>query len=187
MKPTTHYSQSALNYAKAVLELAEESKLPLESVGQELSALREMVETNETFRLYLADPAISSVERGQVLKRVLSGKVSPVLLQVLGVLNDKGRLPLLREVANAYDELLDEKLGKVEVDMTVAQKLSPDQLEQARKRIGEALKRDAVVHAYVDENIIGGMVLRVGDQLIDASVKYQLQAMKEKLLAARAK
>jgi F-type H+-transporting ATPase subunit delta len=82
---------------------------------------------------------------------------------------------------------VDEKLGKVEVDLMVAQKLTEAQVEEARKSISAALKRDAVVHVYVEEDLIGGAVLRIGDRLVDASVKYQLVAMKEKLLASRRK
>jgi F-type H+-transporting ATPase subunit delta len=74
------------------------------------------------------------------------------------------------------------------VDVTVAQRLSPDELENVRRRVSQALGKDAVVHQYVDESIIGGLVLRVQDQLIDASVRYQLDAMKQRLLqAARAR
>jgi F-type H+-transporting ATPase subunit delta len=186
MKEPTHYSQAAVSYARALLELADEQK-QIEPIGQELSSLRELVETDETFRLYLADPSIGGIERWAVLKRVFDGKLSPLVLHFLGVLNDKGRLGLLAEIANAYDDLLDEKLGKVEVDLIVAQKLSPDQLEEAKRRISDALKREAVVHPYVDDSIIGGLVLRVGDKLIDASVKSQLAAMRERLLAANSK
>jgi F-type H+-transporting ATPase subunit delta len=103
------------------------------------------------------------------------------------VLNEKNRLSMLTQIADAFDALLDEKLGKVEVDLFVAQKLSPDQLEEAKQKISQALNREAVVHAYVDESIIGGAILRVGDKLIDASVKNQLQSIKEKLLAAKPK
>ncbi|HEV8291714.1 MAG TPA: F0F1 ATP synthase subunit delta, partial [Tepidisphaeraceae bacterium] len=87
-------------------------------------------------------------------------------------------------ITQAYQELLDEQLGKVEVDMTVAHRLEGAALEQVRKRISQALKKDAIVHQYVDDKIIGGMVLRVDDKLIDASVKSQLEAMKRQLLAA---
>ena len=69
MREPTHYSLAAVSYAQALLELAEEQKLPLESVGQELDSLRELVETDETFRLYLADPSVNSVRRWAVLKR----------------------------------------------------------------------------------------------------------------------
>jgi F-type H+-transporting ATPase subunit delta len=80
--------------------------------------------------------------------------------------------------------MLDEQLGKIEVDVTVAQKLSSEQLEEVRQRVSAALKKDAVVHQYVDESIIGGLVIRVQDKLIDASVKTQLAAMKQQLLSA---
>jgi len=72
----------------------------------------------------------------------------------------------------------------VEVDVTVAQKLDSHTLEEVRKKISAALKKDAIVHQYVDDKIIGGMVLRIDDKLIDASVKSQLEAMKRQLFAA---
>ena len=85
----------------------------------------------------------------------------------------------------AYGDLYDERHGKVEVDVIVPQKLTPDELERIRRQVGAALKKDAVVHPYVDESLIGGMVLRVGDRLIDGSVKGQLAAMKKQMLARR--
>ena len=88
---------------------------------------------------------------------------------------------------DAYEDLLDERLGKVEVDVTVAVRLSPDELESVRQRIGAALKKDAVIHQYVDESIIGGMILRVEDRVIDSSVRYQLEAMRKNLLSAAPK
>ena len=103
----------------------------------------------------------------------------------LRLLNVKGRLGLLRQIDQAFDDLLDEQFGKVEVDVTVAQRLSDDELEQVRQTVGAALKRDAVIHQYVDESIIGGLVLRVQDRLIDSSVRAQLAAIKEQMLAAR--
>jgi F-type H+-transporting ATPase subunit delta len=185
MTESTHYSQAALSYAKALLELAEEQKLSLESIGQEMSSLHEVIDGDDSFRLFLADPSVSHERRWNTLKGVLEPRVSKVILHLLGVMNDKGRLGLLREVADAYGDLLDQKLGKVEVDVTVAAKLSPEQAEEVRQRVSTALVRQAVIHLYVDESIIGGMVLRVGDQLIDASVRNQLQSLKERLLSAK--
>ncbi len=80
-----------------------------------------------------------------------------------------------------FCDLLDEKYGKIEVDVTTAHKLTADELENVRQRVSTALKRDAIIHQYVDESLIGGMLLRVQDQLIDASVKSQLEKIKQKL------
>ena len=187
MKEPTHYSLAAQSYAQAILELAEERRAPLDSIAGDLKGLRELVQTNDTFRQYLGDPAIAREARWDVLRKALGNQISPLLLQVLGVMNQKNRLSMLTQVSDAFDELLDEKLGKVEVDLIVAQKLSPEQLGEATQRISQALKREAVVHPYVDESIIGGVIVRVGDKLIDASVKNQLHSIKEKLLAAKPK
>ena len=136
---------------------------------------------------HLAACTDCSQEREQLLEKIFRNQVSPLVFNTLGVMNQHGRLGLLDQMAGAYGDLLDEQLGKVEVDVTVAQSLSPEQLETARQRISQALKRDAIVHQYVNADIIGGMIVRVGDKLIDASVKYQLSAMRDQLLAATPK
>ena len=80
-----------------------------------------------------------------MLDATFRGKVSQLLWNFLGVLNLKGRLALLSEIIAAYDDLMDEKHGKIEVDVTVARKLSPEDLEMVRQRVSSALKKDAVV------------------------------------------
>jgi F-type H+-transporting ATPase subunit delta len=183
-KSTNHTSPYAHAYAQSLLELANEQK-QAPQIGEELGQLRQIVDENRTFRLFLADPAIGVWERGEVLKRVFGeGKVSPLLYNFLRVLNAHGRLRGLGEIIDAYDDLLDAQLGKIEVDVTVAQKLTPQQLEQVRDRVSAALKKQAVVHQYVDPNLIGGMVVRVQDKLIDASVRTQLAALRRQMVAS---
>jgi len=103
------------------------------------------------------------------------------------VANRKGRLGDLRQIASTYSELLDQQSGIVEVDVYVAQKLSDDEMEEVRQKVGAALKREVVLHQYVDESIIGGLVLRLEDRLLDASVRAQLKSIRRQLLAARRK
>ena len=181
---TTHHSVAVLAYAQSLLDLANEQN-QAEAIGEELAQLREIIEQNPTFGLYLADPAIGHDERAAILKAIFAGKVAPLLWNFIGVLNLKDRLKDLPEMAAAYKDLLDEQLGKIEVDLTVAQKLPDDQFEHVRQQISAALKKDVVVHQFVQESIIGGMMLRVKDKLIDASVRNQLQSIREKLLTAR--
>jgi F-type H+-transporting ATPase subunit delta len=179
----THASPLAVAYAQSVLDLANAAG-QAEPIGQELAGLKQIVDENPSFREVLTNPSISQDERGELLERIFRSRISSLLFNTLGVLNQHGRLGLIDQIATAYDDLLDEQLGKVEVDLTVAQRLSSDQLEQARQRISSALGRDAVVHQYIDESIIGGIIVRVGDKVIDASVKQQLAAIRQQLLAA---
>jgi F-type H+-transporting ATPase subunit delta len=186
MANTTHQSPTAVTYARALLELAQ-AQGKHQEIGQELADLYEILLGDPTLQDFLGNPAIGHEERTRLLDKAFKPQVDPLLANFLGVMNLHGRLGLLGQVAQAYSDLLDDLLGKIEVDVTVSQRLTDDELEQVRQKVGAALKRDAVVHQYVDESIIGGMVLRVGDQLIDASVKSQLDTMKRQLLAARPK
>ncbi len=167
-------------YAAALAELAEENNA-VEPVANDAGALREALSDNPEFADFLKNPSIEESEKQTVLDNALSD-AHQLVKNFVGLMNSRGRLGILPETLEAFEVLLDEKLGKVEADLTVAQKLDDDALERVRSRVGKAFGRDAVVHQYVDPEIIGGLVLKVGDQVIDASVRRQLEAMRERLL-----
>ncbi|MEL7238077.1 MAG: ATP synthase F1 subunit delta [Planctomycetota bacterium] len=177
---TEHHSALALTYAESLLELAEERN-EIEPVSNDAAAVSEVLDESETFVRFLKDPGISEEERQNVLDKTFGG-ANVLLKNFLSLLNTRGRLGELPAILDAFEFLLDQKLGKIEVDVTVAEKLSDSDLEDVRQRVGKAMGKDAVVHQYVDPDIIGGLVLNVGDRVIDASVRRQLAAMKEKLL-----
>lgn len=184
MSPKIHTTPLATAYARSILDLANE-RGQAEAVGHELEELAGIVQSDASFENFLANPAIGEMERGRVIEKVFRGRVSDLVLNFLMVVNRNRRLGLLQQIANAYADQLEDQLGKIEVDVFVAQRLTRDQIEQVRQRVSAVLKKDAVVHQYVDESIIGGLVIRVEDRLIDASVRAQLRAVRRKLLAAR--
>lgn len=184
MAKVKHNSAASLAWARALIELAEEQK-QLEPIGAELAQIAALVREHPNFARFLADPTVSQVERGETVARIFGNQIQPLLRNFLGVLNARNAMSTLAAVADAYHDLLDVKLGKVEVDVTVAHALSPQDLNNVRKRISEALNKEAVVRQKVDDRIIGGMVLRVGDRLIDGSVRAQLQDMEQQLLSGR--
>jgi F-type H+-transporting ATPase subunit delta len=179
-------SAAATAYARALLDLAKADNQAQE-IGQELTQIRELLDADSAFEQFLSNPAVGVDARLPVLQKAFDGKVNGLTWNFLRLLNQKGRLSLLRQITDVYDDLLDELYGKVEVDVTVAQRLDEGELEDVRRVVSEALKRDAVVHQYVDDSIKGGQVLRLHDKLIDTSVRAQLAALKQQMLAARPK
>lgn len=179
----THSSPLAVTYAQSLLELGNERGQAAE-IGQELTAIGEILDAEPVFRDYLADPGVGREQRTAAVQKIFNGRVSEVVNSFIGILNRHGRLALLPQIITAYDELLDAQIGNVEVDVTTAQRLGSEQVEQVRQRVSQSLGKNAVVHQYVDESIIGGLVVRVGDKVIDASVREQLRAMREQLLTA---
>ncbi len=184
--PTTQSNPAAVPYARSMIELAEPQG-QVDSIGAELADLRQVLRANPSFAQFLTDPGVGDIERNGAIERILKGRVSPLVWNLVGVLNKKDKLNMLPAVADAYDKLLEARRGIVEVDVTVAHQLSPDDLELVRSRVSAALGKDAVVHQRVDESIIGGIRLRVGDREIDASVKHQLTALRQRLLTSRRK
>lgn len=186
MAQIIHHDPVALAYAGSLLELASESGADAR-IGAELKDVRQLLKDNESIRLYFADPSVSSEERSRTIKSAFSGRVSTLVLNTILVLNSKGRLSFLGQVADAYQTLMDEKLGNIEVDVTVASELNSSQIEEVRQLINKGLGKNAVIRQQVDESIIGGLILKVGDRQIDGSVKTQLNKIREKLLLSKAK
>jgi F-type H+-transporting ATPase subunit delta len=119
--------------------------------------------------------------RGASLKRIFENRVTDLTLRFLLVLNDKGRLSRLESVVGAFDTLVQEAFGRVEVDVFTAAPLGREQVDDIRRRIHAALNREPVLHPYTDTSMIGGLKLRIGDQLIDGSVATQLRRMRSEL------
>lgn len=173
----------ANQYARALLELAN-SRGQAAEMRDELHGLSTIIQSNPMFKAFCEDPAIGRDERRAVLERTFRGKLSELLMNALLVLNVKGRLYLLPQIALQYQMMLDRQMGNVQVDLTVAQPMDEATLGNVQSRISQAIRKNAVVTQIVDESIIGGMIARVDDRLIDGSVKAQLEAMRQQLASA---
>ncbi len=178
-------SPAATAYAQAAIELAADAGKLLE-VGEELAQVAQLVREDGLLQAFFADPAITPRERWEAIQKSFAGRTSQVFLNLLGVMNEKGRLPLIGQIAQAYQQMLDERQNRVRVEVTVAQTLNEQELAEVQTRVGAALGKTAIVEQRIDDSIIGGLVLRVQDKMMDASVKAQLEALRRQLLASRA-
>lgn len=172
-------------YAQSLLELAEAAggDAKIAEIGEELAAVLEVVNGDAMIAEFLRSPIVERKKRGTSLRTVLDGRVSDLLLRFLLVLNDKGRLGRIDDVAAAFDELLNQRFGKVEVDVyTVDGRLDDAQLSLLAEKVRTRLGKEPVFHQYADASLIGGLVLRVGDQLIDGSVRGRLRGLREAIL-----
>jgi len=173
---------AAQTYARALLDLATQQNAA-EPAGQELTDLSSVIRADPAFGAFLRDPRVGVARRWASVDKTLGSQVSRLVRNFLGVLSQHDRLGLLPEIATAYHKLLDEQIGRVEVTVTVAQQLDEGALADVAARVGQALQKEAVVRQVVDESIIGGLIVRVEDKLIDASVRHQLESLRRQLRA----
>ncbi len=185
MSATTTSQPDALSrvYASALFETAEKAggQDAIEGTLSELEDILELARENPTFGEFLSSQILGAKERSASLAAIFGGRASDHVVRFLQVLNEKGRLGHLGAVAAAYDGLVQEKFGRVEVDVFTASPAEQGDLDSLKNRLREALGKEPVLHAYTDESMIGGLKLRIGDELIDASVATQLRRVREDL------
>jgi F-type H+-transporting ATPase subunit delta len=182
--PLSHAQPTALAnvYARSLLELcAQQGREAVEEAQSQLEDILELARANPKFAELLSSRVISTKARKASLEKIFKGKVADGVYRFLQVLNDKGRLANLPAISAAFDQLVLEKFGRVEVDVFTAQPIDGGTSGAIRDRLQNALKKDVVVHSYTDEAMIGGIKLRIGDQLIDGSVAAQLRQMRDKI------
>lgn len=172
-------------YAQSLMELAEAAggEDKISETGQELESLLEIVRSEASFAEFLRSPIVKRSSRRDSIRRMLDGRISDLLLRFLLVLNDKGRLGRLADIAAAFEESLNERFGRVEVDVyTMDGRLDEAQLSLLADKVRTRLGKEPVFQQYADPSLVGGLVLRVGDQLIDGSVRGRLRGLRESLL-----
>jgi F-type H+-transporting ATPase subunit delta len=170
-------------YAEALFEMAEAEggRERLESLAGELDELVELTRAEAQLSEFMASQIVAKKDRERSLREIFGGRVSDLLLNFLLVLNHKERLNLLLPIVTSYQELVQERFGRVEIDVFTRFALSQEAVERIRGRLQEAMQREPVLHAYTDEEMIGGVRMRVGDKLIDGSIATRLRRMRDLL------
>lgn len=173
----------ANTYARALFDLAiqQGGQERAESMSGELEDIVELARADAHFSEFLASRVLGVKERDASLERIFAGRCSPLVLNFLRLLNRKGRLSHLPPITQAFDALVQEQFGRVEVDVYTPAPIDDAQLRSIRDRLAAALGKEPVIHPYTDPGMIGGVKLRIGDQLIDASVSARLRQMRDRL------
>jgi F-type H+-transporting ATPase subunit delta len=173
----------AMIYAKTLLQMVEQKggRDAVMGILGELEDILEIARENPRFGEFLASRVVSETKRATSLLKVLGGRVSDITLRFLQVVNRKGRLGHLPAIVAAFDLCAQEKFGRVEVDVYTAEPIDASGSKKIQDGLALALKKEVVIHPYIDHAMIGGVKIRVGDQFIDASVATQLRKMSDTL------
>ena len=170
----------AENYAETLLELGFRDDRA-EEYGDLLSDVAELYRQERNFRLFLETPRIQPAEKKRLLREALGDRVPATFLHFLLLVIEKRRQRVLPEMEVAYREKLDERRGRVRARVTLA--VEPDQelREEIADRLTGMLDRQVVPRFVRDEDILGGLVVRVGDRVLDATLRRRLYELRRKL------
>ena len=175
----------AQTYARSLFELAESEggQERTEDILGELEDILEIARSDASFGEFISSRIVSAEAREGTLRTILAGRASDLTLRFMMVLNRKRRLGALSGVVAAYDAIVQERFGRIEVDVFTPAPADADQLGSIKERLGSLLSKEIVLHPYTDEKMIGGIKLRIGDQLIDGSVETQIRRLRDRFAA----
>lgn len=174
----------AERYAQALFELGEESG-QLSSIAEKMRSFADTYEGSRNLRDALRNPLVSKEERRALLSAV-AGKLSvpDVAEKCLQVMADRGRLAALSAMALRLTEMVDMKEGVLRASVTTAAKMPESYYQSLTSNLSAATNKRIVLTREVDEDLVGGAIARIGDALIDGSVRGKLQKMERTLLSA---
>lgn len=174
----------AERYARALLEVALDKKADLDLIGRELADIAELLATHPRLADALATPAIAADKRVAVLNDVLGKeKLTPATFNLVRLLTVRERMSSFGLVVEQFRRLLLEHKLIQPGEVTSAHPLTDEQQKRLSDSLGEALGKRMELSFENDANLVGGLVVRVGNRVYDASVITQLARIKEKALS----
>ncbi|MBN1505747.1 MAG: ATP synthase F1 subunit delta [Sedimentisphaerales bacterium] len=168
-------------YARSLMDLAKQSQL-VEAVAADFDTISTLLTDNPSFEAFLASPYFNEKTKRDVVRNVLTGSLQTLTLHFLFVMIDHNRGRLLPEIIGRYRQLYRVYQGYQTVEVTVAQPMSDEQVQKLSKELAEAMNARIDLDVHVDASILGGLIVRYGDQMVDNSVKGRLTRTVHQLL-----
>jgi F-type H+-transporting ATPase subunit delta len=169
-------------YARSLFEVAKEHD-KLDEIHEQLDEFVDALEATHDLQVFLFSPYFSTAEKKEGLRKVLEGP-DPALENFLELLIEKHRTPVLFRIRRQFDERWQDEHRLLPVQVTSAVELDDATVEQIKNSIAEQTDRQIELTAEVDPDILGGIVLRVGNSILDASIKNRLETLRRQVARA---
>jgi ATP synthase F1 delta subunit len=169
-------------YARSLFEVAQEQN-KLDTVRDELGAFADAVDANRELQTFFFSPYFSTAEKADGLDRAVSG-ADPVVVNFLKLLIENHRTPAVFRVRREFDRLWREENKRLPVQVTSAVELDQATVSQIGDRIAQQTGQKIDLSASVEPDIIGGIIVRVGNSILDASVRNRLEQLRKQVARA---
>ena len=169
-------------YARALFEVASEQD-SLDEVREQLGAFADAVHENRDLAVFFFSPYFSVLEKKDGLQRTVLD-ANPAIDNFLQALIERHRMPAIFRIRSQFDALWDEERKLLPVQVTSAIELDAETVQSLGERIGKEIDRTVEVSSNVDPDILGGIVLRVGNVILDASIRNRLEQLRKQVAQA---
>ena len=170
------------NYAEALIILARKTD-EVEEYGALLNAIAVAMNEDQTLRTFLESPKLSASHKIEILEKALGRRVPKLFLRYLETVIQKRRQMLIPEIASEYQTLVDAAENRLHANVTVARDTSEPEREALARQLSRLFGKRVVPHITTNPAIIGGLIVKVGDTVMDGSVRRRLSVLKQRMLS----
>lgn len=174
----------ARNYAEALLELANRDG-DLRGWGEMIDQIANAMQSDRRLRVFLESPRVSAQKKNEIFQTAFGSQLPRNFVRFLRALVTNRRQMLIPTIAAEYHDLVDRVEGRVHASVTVAREAEDADRELIASQLSKKLGKEVVPHFQVNPGILGGVIVRVGDVVLDGSVRRRLATLRGRMLAAR--
>jgi F-type H+-transporting ATPase subunit delta len=174
----------ARNYAETLFALASKAE-DLRGWGKLISDVAAAMDQDATLRLFLESPRISGAEKIRVLGQAFQDRMPRLMVRFLQILVTHRRQMLIPEIAREYQDIVDEAEGRMHARVTLARESSDAEVQAIGAQLSRVFGKEVIPHVAIDPSIIGGVVVNVGDTVLDGSVRKRLGTLRRRMLRGR--
>jgi F-type H+-transporting ATPase subunit delta len=171
-------------YATSLVEFGQEKKV-LPEIEEEIKFLADLVTENKDFRLFLSAPEITRESKKEFIEKVFKGNLSELMINFLKVLLDNDRQSCLVDINQALGTLLDQVNNRQKVTIVTSVEIDEAMKSKLSARLKDVLKKDIILNVEINTKILGGIIIKVGDTVIDGSLLKDLKNIKNNLLNSK--
>ena len=169
-------------YSRSLFEVAKEHD-KLDLIKEQLGQFADALEQNRELAIFFFSPYFSTEEKKRGLERALV-EADPTLVNFLELLIEKHRMPVIFRIRRQFDALYDREHKQLPVEVTSAVDLDANVVQALEQRIREQTGQNVQLESNVDPDILGGIVLRVGNSILDASIRHRLEQLRREVARA---
>lgn len=174
----------AMRYAEAFFSIAQDNN-KIDEYQQELELIIKNIEEIENLKAYLGHLIIPAKEKKELISKIFADEVSPVVLNFLMIIIDKRREVYLGSIVEEYKELADISRNIAKADLISAQEVPANEVKALAEKLSTSTGKTVQIKQIIDPSLIGGVKIRIGDQIIDGTVAKKLEMLKTQLLQTK--
>jgi len=168
-------------YSDALVGLVKEGKLTFEKINTDLTLIKSILEQSQDLDEILSNPLTSIENKKEIIDKVFTGEIDTLTINFLKVLVDKNRFFVFNDIFDSFNISLDDINNISRIKVTSAVEMTEESKTKLKNKLEEKLKKNVILDLSINSNIIAGLIIEMGDNIIDMSLKHKLEDLSKKI------